>query len=242
MSEQINVLCMKWGTKYGPEYVNRLYGMVNRNMQRPFRFVCLTDNKAGIHADVDCLPLPALQLPEGAPERGWNKLTTFISPLYDIAGKVLFLDLDVVIVGGLDDFIALEDKVYIIQDFVRKDGTGNSSVYLFRAGAHPDVISHFRENFASIQKRHRNEQEYLSHYLLGQGQLAYWPREWCRSFKYDCLPGAIGSWFTESRVPDNARVIIFHGNPNPDDAIRGKSGKWYRHVKPANWIRQYWQE
>ena len=26
------ILCMKWGTKYGPEYVNRLYAMV-----RPLR-------------------------------------------------------------------------------------------------------------------------------------------------------------------------------------------------------------
>ena len=25
------VLCMKWGTKYGAEYVNRLYNMVKRH-------------------------------------------------------------------------------------------------------------------------------------------------------------------------------------------------------------------
>lgn len=27
-ARQRNVICMKWGTKYGPEYVNRLYAMV----------------------------------------------------------------------------------------------------------------------------------------------------------------------------------------------------------------------
>lgn len=242
MSEQINVLCMKWGTKYGPEYVNKLYGMVRRNLQRPFRFVCLTDNKEGINANVDCLPLPELDLPEGAPERGWNKLTTFINPLFDIQGKVLFLDLDVVVVGSLNEFFDLKGAVHIIQDFVRKDGTGNSSVYLFNAGAHPDIIEYFRLNFAAIQQKHRNEQEFLSHYLLEQNKLAYWPKEWCRSFKYDCLPGVVGSWFNESQVPENARVIIFHGNPNPDDAIRGVSGKWYRRVKPATWINNHWHE
>ena len=26
------VICMKWGSKYGPEYVNRLYGMVARHL------------------------------------------------------------------------------------------------------------------------------------------------------------------------------------------------------------------
>ena len=27
-----NVICMKWGTKYAPEYVNRLYAMVRRHL------------------------------------------------------------------------------------------------------------------------------------------------------------------------------------------------------------------
>ena len=26
-----NVICVKWGTKFGPEYVNRLYKMVEKN-------------------------------------------------------------------------------------------------------------------------------------------------------------------------------------------------------------------
>ena len=34
-----NIICMKWGTKYGPEYVNRLASMVKRNITIPYRFV-----------------------------------------------------------------------------------------------------------------------------------------------------------------------------------------------------------
>ncbi len=30
-TDQNIVLCMKWGTKYGAEYVNRLYNMVKRH-------------------------------------------------------------------------------------------------------------------------------------------------------------------------------------------------------------------
>ena len=37
--EMVNVLCMKWGTKYSADYVNTLYSMVARNMSRDFRFV-----------------------------------------------------------------------------------------------------------------------------------------------------------------------------------------------------------
>ena len=35
------ILCMKWGTKYGAEYVNRLYNMVKRHLTLPFKMVCL---------------------------------------------------------------------------------------------------------------------------------------------------------------------------------------------------------
>ena len=37
------ILCMKWGTLYGPDYVNVLYAAVADNITVPFRFVCLTD-------------------------------------------------------------------------------------------------------------------------------------------------------------------------------------------------------
>ncbi len=59
-----NVLCIKWGTKYGSEYVNRLYQGVRKHLAQPFRFVCLTDNAEGIDAAVDVLPLPVTPFDE----------------------------------------------------------------------------------------------------------------------------------------------------------------------------------
>ncbi|HEY6132511.1 MAG TPA: glycosyltransferase, partial [Rubrivivax sp.] len=98
------ILCMKWGTKYGPEYVNRLYAMVRRHLRGDFRFVCLTDRNDGIRNEVQCFPIPDLALPDGLPERGWKKLTTFEADLYGLKGTALFLDLDVVIVDAIDPF------------------------------------------------------------------------------------------------------------------------------------------
>ena len=46
------ILCMKWGKKYGPEYVNRLHSMVSRHLTIPHRFVCLTDDKTGLNAGI----------------------------------------------------------------------------------------------------------------------------------------------------------------------------------------------
>ena len=99
----VNVICMKWGSKYGPEYVNTLFSMVKRHLSLPFRFVCLTDDADGFAEGVESFPIPPLDIPDG-PERGWDKLVTFSSPLYDLEGQVLFLDLDVLVVDNIDCF------------------------------------------------------------------------------------------------------------------------------------------
>ena len=59
-----HILCMKWGTKYGPEYVNRLYAMVRRHLSGDFRFVCLTDDSTGIRSEV----------PVDAPLADWQRV------------------------------------------------------------------------------------------------------------------------------------------------------------------------
>jgi len=102
--DQRYVICMKWGTKYGPEYVNRLHAMVQRHLTLDFQMVCLTDDANGIHPEVRCLPIPPLDLPPGSPERGWTKLVTFAKDLHGLKGTALFLDVDVVIVGSMNGF------------------------------------------------------------------------------------------------------------------------------------------
>ena len=109
-----HILCMKWGDKYGPEYVNRLYAMVRRHLRGDFKFVCLTDSSAGIRAEVTCLPIPDLALPDGLPERGWKKLTTFEADLHGLRGVALFLDIDIVIVDDITPFFELPGDFLII--------------------------------------------------------------------------------------------------------------------------------
>ena len=237
------VLCMKWGTKYGPEYVNRLYGMVRRHLQGEFRFVCLTDLSAGIRAEVQCLSIPPLALPPGIPERGWTKLTTFSADLHGLRGTTLFLDLDVVIVDDITPFFEVPGEFLIIHDWKRPwRVTGNSSVYRFRIGAHADLLQYFRTHVDEVRARVRNEQAYLSDALDKQGKLAYWPADWCASWKYHCIPPFPMNYWREPSIPRGARILIFHGVMNPPDALAGRSvGNW-RHARPAPWIAAHWHE
>lgn len=237
------ILCMKWGTKYGPEYVNRLYAMVRRNLKGDFRFVCLTDDGSGIRAEVECFPIPDLKLPDGLPERGWKKLTTFEVDLHGLKGTALFLDVDVVITDSIDAFFEQPGEFLIIHDWKRPwRVTGNSSVYRFKLGAHADVLQQFRTTGAEARDAFRNEQAFLSDVLHKQGKLSYWPTSWCCSYKYHCIPPWPTNYWREPSVPAGTKIVIFHGEVNPPDALEGRRNRALRFVRRAPWIADYWKE
>lgn len=238
--EQVNVLCMKWGTKYPADYVNRLHRMVAKHLTVPFRFVCLTDDASGLNEGIDYFPIPDMPVDVSGPERGWTKILTFSSELYGLKGQALFLDLDLLIVDNIDELFTMPGDVLIIKDWLKRDGTGNSSVYRFEVGKHPDVLQEFIDRWPDVKKDFRNEQEFISAVLLRKGALTYWPETWCRSFKRHCMHPFPKSLFKDPRVPQGAKVVVFHGHPHPDEAIRGESGKWYRFMRPATWIQDYW--
>ena len=243
---QRHVLCMKWGTKYSPDYVNRLYAMVRRHLSGDFNFICLTDDGRGIRSEVQCLPIPPLDLevPAGQPDRAWKKLTTFERNLHGLQGTALFLDLDVVVVGSLDAFFEQPGEFVIIHDYARpwrtERITGNSSVYRFELGAHADVLAYFRANMDAVQAKFRNEQAYLSDFLHAQGKLQYWPDAWCPSFKYHGIPAWPTNYWQEPFVPDGARIVVFHGECNPPDALAGRRNRAFRFIRPARWIARHW--
>lgn len=236
----VNVICMKWGTKYGPEYVNRLYAGVQRHLKRPHRFVCFTENAEGIDPGVEIRPLPSLGLPPG-PERGWLKLATFAPHLADLEGVTLFLDVDVIITGPLDIFFEPPEPFYIMKDFnPKRPGVGNSSVYRFVIGAHPTVLSDFVADFEKVKREHRNEQEYLTAAMKRLGVLNYWPDDWAVSYKKRCIPPFPKSLWTAPSAPADTRIVIFHGNPKPEEAMVGTGNKWYRPALAAPWVRKAW--
>jgi len=243
LSEQRVILCMKWGTKYGPEYVNRLYAMVRRQLAGDFRFVCLTDDDRGVRQEVTCLPIPTLALPDGSPERGWKKLTTFAADLHGLRGTALFLDLDVVIVDRIDPFFEYPGEFLIIHDWKRPwRVTGNSSVYRFQLGAHPEVLDEFRGNVDAARARFRNEQAFLSDVLHRKGRLGYWPAKWCASYKYHCIPRWPSNYWRHPIVPEGARIIIFHGEVNPPDALAGRRNRALRVARSSPWVAEHWRE
>jgi hypothetical protein len=232
------VLCMKWGRRYGPDYVNRLYGMLQRHLTVGHRLICVTDDRREIRAEVQCRPLPALTLAPEWERSPWRKLSCFAPGLADLDGPILFLDLDVVIIDNLDCFFAYPGEFCIIENWTQPGrGIGNSSVYRYWAGAHREVFESFCAQTAEVVRTCPNSQTFLSRSVP---ELTFWPASWCRSFKHDCLPGRLLRRLRPAAIPDGAKIIVFHGQPKPPDAARGVWPEQGRRLRPAAWVADYW--
>ncbi len=250
-----NVLCIKWGTKYGSEYVNRLYRGVSKHLSGPFRFVCLTENSAGIDAAVDVYPLPVTPFDEDAfdARKGgetWRKVGLFQPGLADLDGDTLFLDLDIVLTGSLDDFFTYQPGQFcVIHDWLEKrrawlpgrDGrVGNTSVFRFHPQKHRRVYDHFAAHQSEVLETFRIEQQYVSNVLAGD--LVFWPDAWVRSFKRHCRPVFPLNMIRTPHQPTEMRILAFHGYPLPQQAIEGYSASVFKSTKPAPWLKHYWSD
>lgn len=100
----INILTLKVGDKYGPEYVNRLYNGLQRHSTVPFKFYCYTEEPAGILPDINIIPL----VPDGIVQKQFHKIHFHNMPA--IEGKCLILDIDYVILQNVDDILSWDLK------------------------------------------------------------------------------------------------------------------------------------
>ncbi len=241
------IICMKWGTRYGPEYVNRLYAGVKRYTKTPVRFVCFTDDSAGLTKGIETLPLPAINIPDRiASWKPWPKLSVWQAPLFDITGDVLFLDIDLIITGPLDDLFSYHPGEYcVIENWTQiGQGIGNTSVFRFPMGKYSEIYDRFTAAPEEILSQYKIEQQYISAMIPEQ---RFWPAQWCISFKHTCLPKFPMNWFKTPALPDDARIVAFTGKPDPDEAALGQwpapwYKKLYKHVKPTEWINTYWND
>ena len=184
----LEVACVKWGTKYSADYVNRLARAVVRNMQIPFKFVCYTDDPEGLW----CLhaPIPGTIKVEG----WWNKLT-----LFGLRKEVLLIDLDCVIVGDLSPFVH-SDALAIKDPW---QWGFNSSVVRIPANM-GYVYDDFLVTRPDMRGMH-GDQDWLN-VTPGFSPGRCFEEGWCASYKAE-VKG--------KRVPEDCRVVYFHGEPKP---------------------------
>lgn len=192
----IDVVCVKLGTKYGSEYVNRLAAMVRRHLSLDYTFHCVTDDPSGVHGNI--LEVEEPQLPGW-----WQKLALFKPDPWGLQNPILFLDLDLVILRSLDGFARDDTEFAICKDF--NYDCYNSSVFWLKPGAHPEVWNRFT---LDVIDRYPGDQNWISECI---SDATLWPADWLVSYKQAIRRRA---WFNRQPPPE-ARIVVFHGRPKP---------------------------
>lgn len=98
---KISFVCMKWGTKYGADYVNKLYRGIKRHSSKEFTFHCISDNFEGLEQEIRPIKLEC-------DFKGWMRKSILFSKDYikiltlKEEELICFIDLDMIICGNLD--------------------------------------------------------------------------------------------------------------------------------------------
>lgn len=234
----LNIVAVQTGNycRYGAKYVSELFNGIWDHLAcvADCKLWCLTDDPLTLPFDVKAIePEPGLQ-------GWWNKLSLFKPGLFK--GQVLYFDLDTMIVGDISgfanyqgDFAALRDPYFHAQTC--------SAIMAWEAG----VMDHVYIEWQAMGRPRmdpRGDQQFIG---MIHPKADYWqdflPGQ-AVSFKADCMP--LG------HVPEDARVIYFHGRPKPHEigfsqlmrfprqAHVACAGEMTERVSPAGPITEMW--
>ena len=208
----LTVHCVCWGDKYDDYYVQRLQREVQNHLYGPYQFRCVTDRQIeGVYCVKPINDLPGW----------WGKTNLFAAG--ENTERNLYLDLDVVITGDLTSLVdSYGGCNFAAPTNWAQSGHGGvqSSVMLWKGGkgCHAEWIHrYFDPAIAYWPPRNEpgvclwGDQEFITT-LRDQGRLSVTPidAKLVKSYKYHVRP-------THS-VPDDCRVVVFHGDPKPSAA------------------------
>jgi len=232
----LTVVTFKWRppagyrSKFGPESVHALRAMVARHYAAPHRFVCITDDAAGL-GDIETIPLWPDHAELVSPHGGHNpscyrRLKVFDPAIEQLLGRrFVCMDLDTVVVGDLAPIFDRSED-FLIWGETNPKSFYNGSLFMMTAGARAQVWTRFdpktspREAFRA--GRFGSDQGWISH-VLGRGEATWNRSHGVYSYRVHIAPHG-------NVLPDNARLVMFHGKVDP----------WSYQAQQHAWVRQHW--
>lgn len=210
----LNIVCIKWGDLYGPEYINILFDMVRRNVKTytKGRFICFTDDATGLDPEITVKPLPS------GVTGWWNKIYLFKKGLFDPKDRVFYLDDDTVISGKIDDILKYEGTFAILRDFYRPEHY-QGACFAWKPSWITDHIWQAWED-AGRPELKGGDQEWIEKIF---GEINFKPE-----ILQDLFPQKFVSYKVDCRttLPRGAKIVIFHGLPRPHEV----KGSWVEHL------------
>ena len=219
----ISVLCVKFGTKYGRDYVERLRNMISKHLTLPYEFVCLTEDAHPIEG-----VRSILQQHAGYAKPWWHKVHMF-DPNLNLQERVLYLDLDVVVHANINKLVEnCGSQFYGIRDFNRKFHPNwqslNSSALSWRHGTQNRIWDEFIKDPKAAQRLH-GDQDWI--WKVAKDRIKFWPDDWIQSYKWEIRgreelvdrTGRKGFKQVDNSLTMSpaCSIAVFHGDPKPQD-------------------------
>jgi len=213
---ELTVACvLRSGSFYDAQYVLRLRNSVARNLTRPYSFRILTDTLDG-----EVPPEEKVELVHGWPG-WWSKLELFRPKLF-AEGRVLYFDLDTLIVGNIDHLANVslpKGELYMLRGF-RHPARRGSGVMVWE-GQLDKLYNHFVRHSDMMLAGAGKNRSFGDQLAIKSALASEYKREplavqdicsGIYSYKNHCREG----------LPEGARIVCFHGEPR----IHNVTQKW----------------
>ena len=198
----LQIAFVKWGTKYGPNYVNGLMDAISSRTNRTLKFVCVTDDGNGLSSDIEVMPFPDLGLPRQTLIDSGNcklKLSIFAKGVLDPDLKTVYLDLDTAVfgdIGILADHLDRHRTLHALANhFVPHWRTPwiswvtpekcyfiNSSVSTFYPGDHHDIAQDYASEYPAVHQAMKPGEKVPWHLKSDENYVSYHERGKLRAF------------------------------------------------------------
>lgn len=215
----LSIVTFKWRTpgyraQFSATTVNTLRKMVARHYPEPHRFICVTDDAAGLSSNIEVVRLWPDHANVPNPTGGgrpscYRRLKLFDPAIATLVGpRFVMLDLDAVIVGDLRPLFERPEDI-ILWRSPTGEWPYNGALYMANAGARPQVWQDFdpieSPRLTTAAGYRGSDQAWIS-YRLGWDELAWTENDGV--YYYGKLPD-------RSRLPDNARIVFTTGGSAP---------------------------
>ena len=224
--DPVTIVCFYWrgnirsgwsSSDMASKYVNTLYASIRRNYNFPFRFVCIHED--GVHfkelfSEVELIPFQ----PKG--HGRIPKLKMFDKELW-LSGRIITMDLDVIITGCLDELFTYKGDFMTRASFKDPTVSGGDIIFFDSEKTYP-LWDYVLQDHPIIKNANGNERMVYREYFKDQKI----------DYIQDLFPGSILSYRTHirhGRIPNGCSLISCHGNPRP-------------HMIFEKSIRKYWND
>lgn len=233
-------VCFKWRpapgyrSSYGPQQPNILWNMIQRHWDGDARLTCVTDDPAGISSEIRVLPMWDFCSKIPSPHGNGNPSCYRRLYLWGEEGARLIvrelgqpfvtLDLDIVILRKINPLFDIDADFKIWGD-TAKGTPYNGSVCLQRAGARKQVWDDFDPVESPKAGRARgyigSDQAWIAA-KLGPGEKKWTKADGIYSYRNEIGPRGV------QPLPDNARIVVFHGFYDPWHPTMRAKHEWVR--------------